>query len=247
MKVLVVIGGILFILQSLDVNITTLLAGLSIGGLAFAFAAQDTIKNLFGSIMIFIDRPFQIGDFVMIGGVSGVVEEVGFRSTRIRTLQSSLVSIPNGSLADQVVDNLGKRQFRRFNTKLGLTYDTPPHYIDAFVEGVREIVSSHPAVVEDSHEIHLESMGDFSLNILLHMKLSVSGWDKELQAKHEIYTTIIKLAYELGVSFAFPTQTLHMENFPDKKSLSPSYNKEINSESLERFLSDYKKNIKYTA
>mgnify|MGYP001159672267 CR=1 FL=1 len=247
LKVLVVIIGILFILQSLDVNITTLLAGLSIGGLAFAFAAQDTIKNLFGSIMIFIDRPFQIGDYVSIGGVGGVVEEVGFRSTRIRTLQSSLVSIPNGALADQTVDNLGKRQFRRFNTTLGINYDTPPHLIEAFVNSTREIVTAHPAVVKDSHEIHLSAMGDFSLNILLHMKLSVSGWNKELEAKHEIYMTIIKLAYELGVNFAFPTQTLHVENFPEKKSISSNYSKRVDEEGLQKFLNNYKSNIKYEA
>ncbi len=218
LKVIVVMGGVLFILQSFDINITTLLAGLSIGGLAFAFAAQDTIKNLFGSVMIFIDRPFQIGDYIITNNVSGTVEEVGFRSTRVRTLQSTLVSIPNGALADQTIDNIGERQFRRFNTTIGITYDTPPLLIESFIEGVKEIISIHPSIKDNSYEVHLNSMGDFSLNILIHMLFEVPSWSKELEAKHEILINIIKLGEKIGVNFAFPTQTLHVENLPGQKS-----------------------------
>ena len=247
LKVIVVMGGVLFILQSFDINITTLLAGLSIGGLAFAFAAQDTIKNLFGSVMIFIDRPFQIGDYIITNNVSGTVEEVGFRSTRVRTLQSTLVSIPNGALADQTIDNIGKRQFRRFNTTIGITYDTPPLLIESFIEGVKEIISIHPSIKDNSYEVHLNSMGDFSLNILIHMLFEVPSWSKELEAKHEILINIIKLGEKIGVNFAFPTQTLHVENLPGQKSLSPNYKKDdvkINND-LDVFLKEYKTNIQY--
>ena len=248
-KVLVIIGGVLFILQSFDINITTLLAGLSIGGLAFAFAAQDTIKNLFGSVMIFIDRPFQIGDYITTNNVSGTVEEVGFRSTRVRTLQSSLVSIPNGALADQTIDNIGKRQFRRFNSTIGITYDTPPFLIEGFVDGVKQIIALHPSIKEDSYEVHLNSLGDFSLNILIHMLFEVPSWSKELEAKHEILMSIIKLGETMGVNFAFPTQTLHVENLPGQKSLSPKYsdNKKDVNKGIESFIDEYKKNIQYQA
>ena len=141
-KVLIWVVGAIFILAQLKINITALLAGLSIGGLAMALAAQDTVKNFFGSVMIFLDRPFQIGDWIHFDEVDGVVEEVGIRSTRIRTFANSLVYVPNAHLANVTVDNMGLRQFRRYKTEIGITYDTPPEIIDLFVEGIKEIISS---------------------------------------------------------------------------------------------------------
>jgi len=119
-KILVIIIGIVYVLQHFHINITTLLAGLSIGGLAFALAAQDTIKNFFGSVMIFIDRPFQIGDWIIATGIDGNVEEVGFRATRVRTFANSLVYVPNGKLSDMVIENMGKRTYRRYKTFLSI-------------------------------------------------------------------------------------------------------------------------------
>src|SRR5690606_33156269 len=113
----VIMGG-LFILQNLNVNVASLLAGLGIGGLAFALAAKDTLANFFGSIMIFSDRPFQVGDWVKIGDAEGIVEEVGFRSSRIRTFYDSLLSIPNGKIVDTPIDNYGARVYRRTFTTL---------------------------------------------------------------------------------------------------------------------------------
>ena len=126
LKVTVVLIGIVFVLQNLNVDVASLLAGLGIGGLAFALAAKDTVSNLFGSITIFLDKPFAIGDWVSVAGVEGVVEEVGFRSTRVRTFYNSLVSIPNSKFTDAVVDNFGLRQYRRCSIKLGVAYDTSP-------------------------------------------------------------------------------------------------------------------------
>ena len=119
----------------------TVLAGASIGGLAIAFASQDTVKNLIGTVMIFIDKPFHIGDWIEGGGVVGTVEEVGFRSTRIRAADTSVYQIPNSKLSEIVIKNSGLLLFRRYNTTLGLRYDTPPELIEAFVKGVREIIS----------------------------------------------------------------------------------------------------------
>ncbi len=223
LKVFVVITGGLFILQNLDYNITALLAGISIGGLAFALAAQDTIKNLFGSMMIFVDRPFGVGDWIVSSDVDGTVEEVGFRSTRVRTFHNSVISIPNGKLADQAIDNMGARAYRRFKTNLALTYDTPPELIEAFVKGLKKIVEEHPNTRKDYYEIHMNDMADFSLNVLFYIFFSVSNWSDELKARQEVILSIIRLADKLGVRFAFPTQTLHVENFPEKKSLTPEY------------------------
>ena len=223
LKVFVVIVGGLFILQNLDVNITALLAGISIGGLALALAAQDTLKNFFGSLMIFVDKPFSVGHWITSGEIDGTVEEVGFRSTRIRTFRNSLTYVPNGKLADATIDNHGLRQFRRFFMHIAVTYDTPPALIEVFVEGLRKIVDRHPKTRKDFYIVEFNDMGDFSLKIMFYIFFAVPTWPEELRARHEVLLEIVKLAEKLGVRFAFPTQTLHMENFPGKHSLTPQY------------------------
>ena len=223
LKTFVVIVGGLFILDNLNFDITGLIAGISIGGLAFALAAQDTIKNFFGSLMIFIDRPFQVGDWITSGDVDGTVEEVGFRSTRIRTFRNSVMYIPNGVITNQMIDNHGLRVYRRFMTNIAMTYDTPPDLIEVFVEGLKEIVKKHPDTRKDYYEIHFNNMGASSLDVLFYIFFEVPSWTEELRARHEILLEIVKLADKLGVNFAFPTQTLHVETFPEKKGNSPEY------------------------
>jgi MscS family membrane protein len=242
LKIFIAIAGSLIVLQNFNVNVTALLAGLSIGGLAFALAAQDTIKNLFGSIMIFIDRPFQIGDWVVSTDFEGVIEEVGFRSTRVRTFANSLVSIPNGKLADQTIDNMGRRVFRRYNTSLGLTYDTPVELIETYVKGLKEIVKLHPHTRKDYYEIHFHSYGDFSLNILVYIFFEAPDWSEELVARHEFNLETKKLAEALGINFAFPTQTIQIEQFPGQESLSPDYKlkPQDQEEELKKYLAGFK-------
>ncbi len=223
LKTFVVIIGLLFILQALDVPILPLLTGLSIGGLAFALAAQDTIKNFFGSLMIFVDKPFQIGDWITSNDVDGTVEEVGFRSSRVRTFRNSVMYIPNGKLADQTIDNHGLRKYRRFYTTLALTYDTPPGLVQSFVEGLRKIHLSHPMTNKDNFHIYFNNMGSHSLDIMFYIFIEAPDWGQELKTRHEILLQIMQLAEKMGVHFAFPTQTLHVENLPGQPSLSPNY------------------------
>ena len=141
------------------------MATLSIGGLAFALAAQDTIKNFFGSLMIFVDKPFQVGQWITAPGIDGTVEEVGLRSTRIRTFSNSLIYVPNGKLADATIDNHGLRAYRRFSTQLAITYDTPPELIEVFVEGLRKIVLDHPTTWKDNFHIYMNDLNSHSLDI----------------------------------------------------------------------------------
>ena len=236
LKAFVVVVGSLFILDNLNVPIIPLLTGLSIGGLAFALAAQDTIKNFFGSLMIFIDKPFQIGDWITSGDVDGTVEEVGFRSTRIRSFRNSVFYIPNGQLADRTIDNHGLRRYRRFYTTIALTYDTPPDLIEIFVDGLKKIVENHPETRKDTFHIYFNDMGESSLDIMFYIFFEVPQWGDELKARHEVLMQIVRLADKLGVNFAFPTRTLHMENFPGKLSLSPTYK---SKEELRRELNEF--------
>lgn len=242
LKTFVVVVGTLFILDNLQFDITGLIAGISIGGLAFALAAQDTIKNFFGSLMIFVDRPFQVGDWITSNDVDGTVEEVGFRSTRIRTFRNSLMYIPNGVITNQTIDNHGLRKYRRFMTTIALTYDTPPDLIDIFVQGLEEIVKKHPKTRKDYYEIHFNDMGDSSLNVLFYIFFDVPSWSEELRSRHEILLEIVILGDQMGINFAFPTQTLHMETFPEKKGNSPVYDK--GQEELRKIVEAYKANKK---
>lgn len=236
---IVIIGG-LVILDSLDVPILPLLTGLSIGGLAFALAAQDTIKNFFGSLMIFIDKPFQIGDWIVSGDIDGTVEEVGFRSTRIRTFRNSVVYVPNGQLADSTIDNNGLRQMRRFRTIIQIKYDTPPNLIEAYVEGLKKILQRHPKTNKEKYEIHFNELGAHSLDILFYIFFEAPTWTDELKFRQEILLEILRLAAYFGVEFAYPTQTLHVENLPghelqgstytsDKKALEEKMNNYFNA------------------
>lgn len=223
LKVFIVAIGTLFTLQNLSFDVTALLAGISIGGLAIALAAQDMLKNFFGSVMIFIDKPFQIGDWIVGTGLDGDVEEVGFRSTKVRTFHNSLVSIPNGRIADMTIDNMGQRRFRRYKTFVGVTYDTPTHVLDGFVKGLRNLVLDHPDTLKDEQKWHVfvNTFNSYSIDIIVYVFFDVPTWKKELAARHQFNLDIIRLADHLGVRFAFPTQTVHVEDFPDTNTLTP--------------------------
>ncbi len=210
LKVLAGAAGLVTAAQFLGTDLTALLASLGIGGLALALAAQDTVGNFFGSLMVFLDRPFKVGDWVITGDVEGTVEEVGFRSTRIRTFYNSLITLPNSNLVKASVDNLGDRRFRRWKTVLGIAYDTPPEKIDAFCEGIRELVRRHPYTRKDYFHIYLNEFGSDSLQILVYVFFATPDWATELRERHRLGVDIIRLATDLGVEFAFPTQTLYL-------------------------------------
>lgn len=210
-KLLVAAFGLLFIGETLSLPIRSIIAGLGIGGLALALAAQDVVKNIFGSLLVIADRPFSVGDWVVIGDVEGTVAELGFRSTRIRTFYDSIITLPNSNLITASVDNYGQRRYRRWSTHLSLTYDTPPEKVEAFCEGVRELIRRHPNTRKDSFEVHLNRFSAASLDVLLYVFFTNPGWTGELQARHRLSTDILRLAADLGVEFAFPTQTLYLK------------------------------------
>ncbi len=225
---IVIFGGLLKLLTLFGIKPVTVIAGASIGGLAVALASQDTVKNLIGTVMIFLDKPFHIGDWIEAGEVVGTVETVGFRSTTVRAADTSVYQIPNSTLSEMVVNNKGLRSFRRYTTNLGIRYDTPPQLIEAFVTGVRKIVELHPATRDDAFNVEFTGFGDSALLVLLNVYFVELDWNKEQASKHSLHMKILKLAADLGVDFAFPSTTLMIEQFPEKKGFSSNYNIEEN-------------------
>jgi MscS family membrane protein len=214
-KVFVTVFGFVFIAQTMDWKISTLLAGLGISGLAVAFAARETLGNLFGSFTVLMDRPFQIGDWVKIGDSEGTVEAVGFRSTRIRTFYDSLIIIPNADCVSRPIDNFGERTHRRFNCMLSLVYSTTPDQFEAFGEGVRELIRQHPYTRKDYFHVYVNKFSDSSIDVMLYCFFMTPDWGTELRERERLILDIVRLAASLGVDFAFPTQTVHLERSGD--------------------------------
>lgn len=210
LKIFVTVIGFVFIADNLNVDISSLLAGLGLGGLAFALAAKDMVQNLFGSVTVLMDRTFTVGDWIIVGDIEGSVERIGFRSTRIRTFYNSLVTVPNSTFITANVDNMGARRFRRLSTKLGIAYDTPPERIEAFCEGIRELIRQHPYMRKDYYQVYLNGMGGSALEVLLYVFWETPEWNTELRERHRFLLDILRLAKRLEVEFAFPTQTLYL-------------------------------------
>lgn len=221
---LVIFLGILKFLTLFGVDPITVLAGASIGGIAIALASQDTVKNFIGTIMIFIDKPFHIGDWIEAGAVIGTVETVGFRSTTVRAADTSIFQIPNSQLSEMVVNNKGLRSFRRYTTNLGIRYDTPPELIEAFVIGIRRIIELEPSTRTEQFNVEFVGFSDSSLSILLNVYFVNLDWNSEQSSKHILHMKILKLASSLGIGFAFPSSTIMIEQFPDKTVFDVNYN-----------------------
>ena len=210
LKIFVTVVGLIFVADNLNVDVTGLIAGLGLGGLAFALAAKDMVQNLFGSITVLLDRTFTVGDWIRTGDQEGTVEQLGFRSTRIRTFYNSVVTVPNSQFITATVDNMGERRFRRLSTKFGLAYDTPPDKIEAFCEGVREIVRQHPYMRKDYYHVYLNGLGNSSLEVLVYVFWETPDWSTELRERHRFLLDCLRLGSRLGVEYAFPTQTLYL-------------------------------------
>ncbi|MDX9979717.1 MAG: mechanosensitive ion channel family protein [Lentisphaeria bacterium] len=199
----------------LDWNIAAVLTGAGIAGLALAFAAQDTIANLFGTVMLLLDRPFRIGERVVVGGVTGPVESIGFRSTRIRTLDGHLVSIPNKITADSVIENVGRRPYIKWAMVIGLVYDTPYEKLRRAIEILNELFAHHPGMAEEMPpRVHFTDFAAYSLNLSVviwyhGVKQPLDWW--EYQDWRTAMNLEIKRRFEAeGLEFAFPTQTVYL-------------------------------------
>jgi len=205
-KSIIWVFGIIIGLDNIGFDITAMIAGLGIGGLALALAAQDSVKNIFAGIMIFLDKPFKMQDRIQIEGFDGIVEEVGLRSTRVRTLDGRIVTIPNSTFTDNSVVNVTSQPALKITLNLGLTYDTSEEDMQKGVDILREIVADNSEILEQDCAVGFKDFGDFSLGILfLYYIKPEAHW---LDSQNTISKDVLKRFNAAGLDFAFPTQTL---------------------------------------
>ena len=216
---IVIIGGILIIQNLTGVKLGALLASLGIGGIAVALAAKDSIANFFGTLTILFDKPFQLGDRILIDNYDGVVEDVGFRSTRIRTLTGHLVTIPNEKAVSSGVENIGKRPHIRWLTNITITYDTPPDKVEKAVSIIKEILDSHEGMHPDfPPRVYFNGFNDWSLNITVFAWYHPANyWDMQ-EWQQRTCLEILRKFNDEGIDFAFPSRTLYLAN-DDKRQL----------------------------
>jgi len=210
-KVLLVIFAGMFVLGAIfNANVTALVGGLGIGGLAVALAAQESLANLLGSFTIFLDKPFTVGDTVDFQGIVGTIEKVGFRSTRIRTLDKSYVTVPNKSLVGEPLNNITESTHRRARFFIGLTYDTDPQVMKNIISEVHDELLRHENT-NDAPVVCFFEYADSSLNILITYLVNSNDYDLYVKVREEINFKIYDIVQRNGSSFAFPTRTVHTE------------------------------------
>lgn len=211
-KITVIIVGCLVILQNFGVNVTAILAGLGLGGVALAFAAQDTVANFFGTITILLDAPFRVGDRIKVQDVEGIVEEVGFRSTRVRTFYNTLVTFPNSVVAKEKIDNYMERQgICRFRQVFGFTYDATPAQIEDFKQHVHYHLKQDERVIPERILVQFLELAESSQNILINFHFQIKPEESEAEYLHKYLVELVSLAQNAKLDFAFPTRTMIME------------------------------------
>jgi MscS family membrane protein len=189
----------------------SVVAGLGVGGLAVALAARDSIANLLGSLLIMIEKPFRVGHYIKVGGSEGTVEDVGFRSTRIRTQDNSLISLPNNAVVNATVENLSLRAMRRQRFFLQITYDTPREKVEAVVAGIRRLILDHTLTNKTNLHVRFNNFSESSLDILVMFYFDIQDYGVELREREVILLRTMDLMNEIGVEFAFPTRTLKVD------------------------------------
>lgn len=208
-KIAVFVGGIIVLSELYELPYEGVIAALGVGGLAFGFAARDAVANFISAGILMADRPFKKGDFVDIGGVTGTVEDVGMRSTRLRTIDDAVVVLPNAQISEGQVNNMGQRRRRRVTMTLGMTYGTTRAKLEEFIGRLHNMMDDDPDVLPDPR-INLDQFGAYSIDISIIAYLKSPDLDTYLLNKHQLIGNIIDLADEIGVDFAFPTQTIHI-------------------------------------
>lgn len=207
LRLIIWVLGIIVGLNNAGYDVGAVIAGLGIGGLAFALAAQDTVKNFFGGIMIFADKPFSIGERIQIGNIDGVVKEIGIRSTRIQTLAGRMVTVPNSMFSDDAVENVDKEPNRKIVLNIGLTYDTSADQMELAITTLKDIATEHAEFIEEEVLTSFNAFGDFSLGLMFIYYIKKDA--DILQTQTMMNLAILRKFGEAGLEMAFPTQTVY--------------------------------------
>ena len=213
-KLLIGVAALLIYLDKLGFNITTVLAGLGVGGLAVALALQKPMEDVFGAFTLYTQQPVRIGDFCRVGTQTGTIEEIGLRTTRLRTLADTVIAIPNAQLANEPIDNISARKKIRYRPFLRLRYDTTPEQIQAVLDGIREMLKSHERVLPDSQRARFYEIADDALLIETNAYLDTTDWATYLELAEELNMLILKVVDEAGTSLSPPARALQVETIP---------------------------------
>ncbi len=210
-KTLIAIGAALMYMDKLGINITTVLAGLGVGGIAVALALQKPMENVFGAFILYTQQPVRVGDFCRVGTETGTIEEIGLQTTRLRTLANTVIAIPNARLANEPIDNISARQKIRYRPILRLRYDTTPEQLRQILDGIRNLFSSHEQVLQDNHRVRFNEIADDALLVEAHAYLNTTDWAKYLELAEELNISILEIVAAAGTSLSLPARTLHVE------------------------------------
>lgn len=219
-KFILIIMGFVTIVQEWGYDFTGFLASLGLGGLAFALAAKDTAANLFGSLVIFSDKPFDVGDWIQTPSVEGTVESIGIRSTRIRTFAKALVAVPNATLANSPITNWSRMTMRRIKMTIGLTYDTNSTQMQNILEQTRTMLQNDPDINDKTILINFTDFQDSALSIFCYFFTNTTNWQEYLMVRERINLSIMKIVEDNRASFAFPSQSVYIESLPDNPTKS---------------------------
>ncbi len=219
-KVLIGAVGLGAMLQVWGINVTALVASLGLGGLAFALAAKDTASNMFGSFALLADKSIRIGEWIKVGGVEGTVEDIGMRTTKIRSFEKSLITVPNQIVSNSPIENFSRRGVRRIKMRIGVTYGTTADQMNAIVQEIRDMLHNHEKISQkETLLVNFESFGDSALNIFIYTFTSTPNWERYLNIREDIHLKIMKIVEDNGSSFAFPSQSIYVEQMPEENML----------------------------
>ena len=214
-KILIMGVGLGAMLQVWGINVTALVASLGIGGLAFALAAKDTAANLFGSFSLLADKSIRIGEWIKVKGVEGTVENIGMRTTKIRSFQKSLITVPNHIVANNPIENFSRRGIRRIKMHIGLTYGITSDQISQIIKDIKHMLQDHKGISqEDSLMVNFDSFGESTLNIFIYTFTNTANWAIYLEIREDIHLKIMKIVEGNNASFAFPSQSIYIEQSP---------------------------------
>lgn len=210
-KIIVVVLGISVIAKEWSYDLGAILAGLGLGGLAFALAAQETLSNFFGGVTIMVDKPFVVGEIIKASDIEGTVEDIGFRSTRVRTFDQGLITVPNSILAKGPVTNLSKMGKRRVSFNLGIKYDTNMNNIENLRNRLRTMLSEHPDVYEDPVHVYFSNFGESALELLILYYTKSINYRDFMIVKEDINLKIMSILDEMGIEIALPSTSVYIE------------------------------------